>query len=159
MTVPQVVHTTIKGHKIQEIPHFVSKRTRLKSLFLKSGKQIGLLKLDPLVTPSTLTEADLSPHQASLPYFASDEDDGLSTCPPIINTQLSLLCQERSRQLEHDILLQLQYLLFNPEISKPTFGDIYAIYTVLTLLMDAYESYAIEFKVRTTTLFSGAEVG
>src|SRR4051794_38256849 len=52
------------------------------------------------------------------PNFAADEIDGISSCPTAINCQLSLLCWERARELEHDILVDLQKLIFDPSAKK-----------------------------------------
>lgn len=82
----------------------------------------------------------------SVPRFAQDEEDGISMCPPAINVQISLLCQERARELEHNILAKLQRLMFDSASTHGP-GTIFAIYTCLTLLMDAYESYAMSFEV------------
>jgi hypothetical protein len=83
------------------------------------------------------------------PYarLAEDERDGLSTCPTAIRCQLSLLCYERARELERDILVGLQMLLVEPNAKKNSSETLFVVYYVLTVLMDAYESYAISFKV------------
>jgi hypothetical protein len=79
--------------------------------------------------------------------LAEDERDGLSSCPTAISCQLSLLCYERARELEHDILVGLQMLLVEPNAKKNSSEAFFVAYSVLTVLMDAYESYAISFKV------------
>jgi hypothetical protein len=79
--------------------------------------------------------------------LAENERDGLASCPTAINCQLSLLCYERARELECDILVGLQMLLVEPNAKKNSSETLFVAYTVLTVLMDAYESYAISFQV------------
>ena len=79
--------------------------------------------------------------------LAENERDGLASCPTAINCQLSLLCYERARELEHDILVGLRMLLVEPNAKKNSSETLFVTYTVLTVLMDAYESYAISFQV------------
>jgi len=86
--------------------------------------------------------------QDPVPNLAEDECDGLSSCPTAINCQLSLLAYERTRELEVDILSGLHKLIFEQGATGHTVETLFIIYTVLTLLMDAYESYAIAFEVR-----------
>jgi hypothetical protein len=81
-----------------------------------------------------------------LSRFVQDKENGISVCPPAIQVQISLLCQERARELEHDILAGLQKLIFDSTTTLGP-GTIFALYTCLTLLMDAYESYAMSFEV------------
>jgi hypothetical protein len=79
--------------------------------------------------------------------FAEDETDDISPCPTAINCQLSLLCYERARELEHEILVGLQKLMVEPSARQNSLETIFVVYIVLTLLMDAYESYATSFQV------------
>jgi hypothetical protein len=84
---------------------------------------------------------------SSDPTFAEDETDGISSCPTAINCQLSLLCYERARELEDEILAGLQKLMVEPNTKNNGLENVFVAYTALTLLMDAYESYAISFQV------------
>jgi hypothetical protein len=84
---------------------------------------------------------------SSVPTFAEDEKHGMSSCPTAINCQLSLLCYERARELEHEILTGLQKLMVEAGAKNNGLEDVFVAYTALTLLMDAYESYAISFQV------------
>jgi hypothetical protein len=81
------------------------------------------------------------------PVFADDETDGISSCPTAINCQLSLLCYERARELEHEILSSLQKLMVAPSAKENGSETVFVVYIVLTLMMDAYECYAISFQV------------
>lgn len=81
------------------------------------------------------------------PTFADDETDGISSCPTAINCQLSLLCYERAREIEHEILSSLQKLMLAPSAKENGSETVFVVYIVLTLMMDAYESYAISFQV------------
>jgi hypothetical protein len=78
---------------------------------------------------------------------AANNQDDISPCPIAINRQLSLLCCERIRELEHDILAELQKLTSNMNATKTSSETIFVVYYVLTLLMDAYESLAMSFEV------------
>ena len=131
----------------------------------RSGKGIHFRDIDNVVQSSStfqgqvnsaVTEAvDESGHTPNemddvpetAPYLAVDEDRGISSCPTTINCQISLLCYERSRELEDDILSSLQKFIFEAGRANPGFEALFVIYTVLTLLMDAYESYAIAVSV------------
>lgn len=75
--------------------------------------------------------------------FASDELQGIQTCPTAINCQISLLSYERARKLEHNILLDLQELLDKADDGVNSADTFFVIYCTLALLMDAYEYYVI----------------
>jgi hypothetical protein len=105
--------------------------------------------------PEQITYTELSRSQESPAVrlrFATDEVDGISSCPTAIHCQLSLLCYERAKELEHDILLDLQKLLCDPSAKESRLRTIFIIYISLTLLMDAYESYEILFLVESPRL-------
>ena len=79
--------------------------------------------------------------------FASDTVDGLSSCPTAINVQLSLLACERAREVEHEIFASIQKIMFSQARENIDFESFMAVYCTLTLMVDAYESYAIAFEV------------
>jgi hypothetical protein len=78
--------------------------------------------------------------------FADDHYDGISSCPAAIICQLSLLCLERAREIEHDILVDLENLFFNRNENCSGVEAIFFAYISLALMMDAYEKYLTQFE-------------
>lgn len=78
--------------------------------------------------------------------FADDHYDGISTCPAAISCQLSLLCLERAREIEHDLLADLQTLIFGQNHSVSETERLFIAYISLALMMDAYEKYLTAFE-------------
>ncbi|KAE9364795.1 hypothetical protein N431DRAFT_489275 [Stipitochalara longipes BDJ] len=79
--------------------------------------------------------------------FADDERNGISSCPIAINSQLSLLCLERAREIEHDILAGLQTLMFGQHKNTTIDAErLFVPYISLALMMDAYEKFLTRFE-------------
>jgi hypothetical protein len=108
-------------------------------------------------TPSSPAFGERMGPTATLPsdFLNQVSGVGFSLCPSTINCQLSLLCLERAREIESDILNRLDRLLLSSNPAKNSLETLFIVYTTLTLLMDAYESWAISFQVR---IISGASM-
>ncbi|PMD29607.1 hypothetical protein L207DRAFT_538785 [Hyaloscypha variabilis F] len=110
----------------------------------------------PSKTPRHLNlERDHRPHIAQSPKhasdsqarkFADDEINGISSCPAAIRCQLSLLCFERARELEHDVLIGLQTLILSQTQPISDAERLLVAYISLALMMDAYEKYLAQFE-------------
>ncbi|KAN0099901.1 hypothetical protein V8E51_013676 [Hyaloscypha variabilis] len=110
----------------------------------------------PSKTPRHLNlERDYRPHIAQSPKhasdtqarkFADDEINGISSCPAAIRCQLSLLCFERARELEHDLLVGLQTLLLSQRQPISDAERLFVAYISLALMTDAYEKYLAQFE-------------